>query len=102
MQVYGGKKIPYLVLFLLEQCVHNLLFLFHKLLSFFEPVAFALDVNDGAVMQYTIENGRGNGHVGKHLVPLREGLVAGKYSGDLLVPSGNELKEQIGSLNIHG
>jgi len=82
------------VLILLEQRIHNLLFLFHKFLSFFEPVALAFDVDDGAVMQDTVENGRGNGHVGKYLVPLREGLVAGKDGGDLLVTSGDELKER--------
>ena len=92
---------PLLKLFLLEQCVHKLLFLLHKLLSFFETVALAFDVDDGAVMQHAIKNGRGDGHIGEHFIPLGEGLVAGKDSGDLLIPSGNELEEQIGSLNIH-
>ena len=83
MQVYGGKKIPYLVLFLLEQCVHNLLFLLHILLSFLESVALALDVDDGTVMQDTIENGQGNSHIGKHLSFLTKDMI--QYFHDIEV-----------------
>ena len=36
---------------------------------FFQPVGLTLDVNDGAVMQDTIQNGRGDRDVGKDLVP---------------------------------
>ena len=38
----------------------------------------------------------------KDLVPLREGLVGGKDGRRLLIPPGNELEEQVSSLDVHG
>ena len=67
--------------FLLKKSVHDLLLLAHKFLSLFESVRFALDVNDGAVMQDTIEDSGGNGDVGKDIVPLREGLIGSEDCG---------------------
>ena len=87
---------------LLEEGVDNVLLLLHVFLAFFQPVAFAFDVDDGAVVQDAVEDRGGDGDVGKDLVPLRKSFVAGKDCGDLLIPPGNELKEKIGSLNIHG
>ena len=86
---------------LLEKSVNDLLFLAHKFLAFFQPVGLTLDVNDSAVMQDTIQDGGGNGDVGKDLIPLRKGLVGGEYGGGLLIPPGDELEEQIGPLNVH-
>lgn len=87
---------------LLEEGVDNVLLLLHVFLAFFQPVAFAFDVDDGAVVQDAVEDRGGDGDVGKDLVPLRKSFVAGKDCGDLLIPPGNELKEQICALNIHG
>ena len=42
---------------LLKKSVHNMLFLAHEFLSFFEAVRLAFDVNNGAVMQDTIQDG---------------------------------------------
>ena len=69
---------------------------------FFQAVRLTLDVDNGAVMQYLIQDGGGNGNVGKDLVPLGEGLVSGKCGRCFLVPSGNELTEQVCALDIHG
>ena len=63
---------------LLKKSVHDLLFLTHKFLAFFQTVGLALDVNDSAVMQDAVQDGGGDGDVGKDLVPLGEGLVGGK------------------------
>ncbi len=52
-------------------------------------------------MQDAVQNSGGNGDVGKDLVPLGESLVGGKDCGGLLVASGDELEEQIRTLNIH-
>ena len=78
-----------------------MLLLAHKFLAFFESVRLALDVDDGAVMQDTIQDGGGNGNVSKDLVPLGEGLIGSEDGGSLLIPSGNQLKEQISPLNVH-
>ena len=59
----------------MKKSIHDLLLLAHKFISLFEAVRFALDVNDGAVMQDAIQNGGGNGDVGEDLVPLGEGLI---------------------------
>ena len=83
---------------MLEKSVNDLLFLAHKFLAFFKPVGLTLDVNDGAVMQDTIQDGGGDGDVGKNLVPLGERLIRGEYGGGFLIPPGNQLKEQIGPL----
>ena len=86
---------------LLKKSVHDLLFLTHKFFAFFQPVRLALDVDNGAVMQYTIQNSGGDGDVGKDLIPLGEGLVGGKNGGRFLIPSGNELEKEICALDIH-
>ena len=59
---------------LVKKSVHDLLLLAHKFLSLFKAVRFALDVNDGAVMQDTIQDSGGNRDVGKDLVPLLTGV----------------------------
>ena len=86
---------------LLKKSVHDLLFLTHKFLAFFQAVRLTLDVDNGAVMQDTIQDGGGDSDVGKDLVPLRESFVGGKNGRSLLIPSGDELKEQVCALNIH-
>lgn len=86
---------------LLKKSVHDLLFLAHKFLAFFQAVRLTLDVDNGAVMQYTIQNSGGDGDVGKDLIPLGEGLVGGKNGGRFLIPSGNELEKEICALDIH-
>ena len=54
-----------------------MLLLAHKFLAFLETVRLAFDVNNGAVMQDTVQDGGGNSDVGKDLVPLGEGLIRG-------------------------
>ena len=67
---------------MLKKSVHDLLFLAHEFLAFLQAVRLTLDVDNGAVMQYTIQDGGGDGDVGKDLVPLGEGLVGGKDGGE--------------------
>ena len=71
-----------------------MLLLAHKFLALFELVRLAFDVNDGAVMQDTIQNGGGNGDVGKDLIPLGEGLIGSEDGGGLLIASGNQLENR--------
>ena len=86
---------------LLEEGVDDVLLLLHIFFAFFQAVAFAFDVDDGAVVQDAVQDRGGDGDVGEDLVPLRKGLVGGKDGGGLLIPPGNELKEQVRPLNIH-
>ena len=79
-----------------------MLFLAHKFLALLQAVRLTLDVDNGTVMQYTIQDGGGDGDVGKDLVPLGESLVGGKNGGRFLIPSGNELEEQVCTLDVHG
>ena len=53
-------------------------------------------------MQDAVEDSGGDGDVSKDLVPLGECFVRGEDGRGLFIASGNELKEEIGSLNIHG
>ena len=87
---------------MLEKSVDDLLFLAHEFLAFFQAVRVALDVDNGAMMQYPIQNGGGDGDIGKDLVPLGESFVGGKNGRGFLIPSGNELKEEVCALNIQG
>ena len=86
---------------LLKKSVHDLLLLAHKFLTFLEAVRLALDVNNGAVMQDTIQDGGGNSDVCKDLIPLGKGLIGSEDGGGLLIPSGNQLEEKICALNVH-
>ena len=85
---------------LLKKSVHDLLLLAHKFLAFLETVRLAFDVNNGAVMQDTIQDSGGNGDVGKDLVPLGEGLIGSEDGGGLLIASGNQLEKQITLLSL--
>lgn len=89
------------VLPLIEQGVDDVLLLLHEFLALFEPVALALNVDHRAVMEHTVQDRRGDRYVGKDLVPLREGFVRGEDCRDLLVPPGDELKEQVRALYVH-
>ncbi len=53
-------------------------------------------------MQDAIQNCGGDGDVGKDLVPLGKSLVGGKDSGRFLIPPGNQLEEQVCTLDVHG
>ena len=86
---------------MLEKRVNDQVFLTHKFFALLETVRFALDVDNGTVMQDTIKDGGGNGDVGKDLVPLREGLIGSEKGGGLLIPPGNQLEEKISALNVH-
>ena len=49
----------------------------HSRLSFFfEPIALAPDIDQGGVMQQTVEQGGGEHLIRKEIAPLAEGLVA--------------------------
>ena len=87
---------------LLKESIDNLLPLSHKLLAFLETVGFALDVDDGAVMQDEVKDSGDDGDIRKDLVPLVEDFVGSKNGGGLLTLLGNELKEEIGTLNVYG
>ncbi len=87
---------------MLKKSVHDLLLLAHKFLAFFQTVRLALDVDNGAVMQDAVQDGGGDGDIGKDLVPLREGFVGGKDGRRFFIPSGNKLEEQVCALDVHG
>ena len=86
---------------MLKKSVNDLLLPAHKLLAFLETVRFAFDVDHGAVMQDTVQDGGGNGDVGKDLVPLGKSLIGSEDGGGLLIAPGNQLEEQICTLNVH-
>ena len=87
---------------LLKKSVHDLLLLTHEFLAFLETVRFAPDVDHSAVMQDTIEDGRGDGDVGKDLIPLGEGLIGSEDGGSLLIAPCDQLEKQIRALDVHG
>jgi hypothetical protein len=64
-----------LLLFLLEQRVDDMLFLFHILLALFKPVAVSFDVDGGAVVQYPVKDGRRDRNLREDFIPLGKGLV---------------------------
>ena len=87
---------------MLKKSINDLLFLAHKFLAFFQAIGLALDVDHRTVMQDTVQDGGGNGDVSEDLSPLGEGLVGSKDGGGLLITPGDELEEQVRTLNVHG
>ena len=87
---------------LIKKGIGNQLFLAHKFLAFFQAVGVAFNVNNGTVVKDTVEYSGCDGNVGKDLVPLGKGFVGGKDGRGLFIASGNELKEKVGPLDIHG
>ena len=84
-----------------EKSVHDFLFLARKLLAFIQAVGLAFDVDYGAMMQDAIQNGGSNSDVGKDLVPLGESFVGGKNGRCFLLLSGDQLEEEVGTLDVH-
>jgi hypothetical protein len=72
------RRCAKLVIALVKEGIDDVLFLLHTLLALLESVAFALDVYDSGVVEYSVEDSGGNGDVGKDLVPLGESFVGGK------------------------
>ena len=71
-----------------------MLLLAHKFLAFFEAVRLAFNVNNGAVMQDAIQDGGGDGDIGKDVVPLGEGLIGSEDGGGLFISPGNQLENR--------
>ena len=55
---------------MLKKSIHDLLFLAHKFLALLEAVRLAFDVDHRAVMKDTIQDGGGDGDVGKDIISL--------------------------------
>ena len=62
----------------------------------FEPIAFALDVGHGGVVQQVVEDGRGDDIVGEDGAPLAVALVRGQDDRALLIPFAHELEQACG------
>jgi hypothetical protein len=75
-----------------------------RLTFFFEPVAFAADVDDGGTVQQAVQGGGSqHGIVGEDLAPIAEGLVAGQGDGLLsLVALADDLEQQAGLQRVQG
>ena len=74
----------------------------HAGLSFFlEPVAFALDVDGGRMVQQPIEDSGGEHLVVEYLPPVDEALVGGDDDRSLLVPAAEQPEKQACLLAVH-
>ena len=69
---------------------------------FFEPVAVALDVEDGGTVQEPIESSAGeDGVAGEDIGPVAEGLVGGDDDGVIaLVAVAEDLEEEAGLCRV--
>ena len=70
------------------------------LLLVFEPVALALDVDSGGVMQQPVEDGRGDDVVGEDRAPVAVAIVGGQDDGPLLIPFRDQLEEAGGGERV--
>ena len=59
----------------IKERIHDMLFLFHMFLTLFKPIAFPFDVDNGAMMQNTVEDSRSDSDISEDIIPLREGLI---------------------------
>lgn len=67
-----------------------MLFFEYEFLAFPQTIRLTLDTNHGARIQDSVKDGRSDRNTGKDPVPL--GAV-----GRLLIPSGNQPEEQVGT-----
>jgi hypothetical protein len=65
-----------------------------------EPVAFALDVDGGRVVQQPVEDGRIDHVVGEDRAPVAVALVGGEDDGPLLIAFRDQLKQAGGGERI--
>lgn len=69
----------------------------------FETIAFPGDGQDMGVMQQAIQQCGGERRVlGKGMVPLSKGQIAGDDQAPFPIPRGDDLEEQVGLLTVHG
>ena len=57
------------------------------------PIALGVDLEDGGVMDESIDRGGGGGLVGKDSIPLGEGQIGGEEDGALFVAIGDQFEE---------
>ena len=60
-----------------------------------EPVALATDVQQVAVMQQPVQDGRGDDGVAEKLTPLAEALVGGQDDAAPLIPADTRVKKAV-------
>src|SRR6266545_7488304 len=65
------------------------------------PVALALDVHDGRVVQQPVQDRRGHDLVGEDSSPVREPSVGRQHDRSSLVAAGDHLEDPVGGGLIH-
>lgn len=65
-----------------------------------QPVAFALDVDRGGVMEQAVEDGRGDDVIGEDGAPVAVALVGGQDDGALLVTLRDQLEQAGGGEGV--
>ena len=60
---------------------------------FLQPVAFALDVDGGGMVQQSVQDGGGQDRIAEVLTPVDEALVAVQDDGGPLVAPGDQSEE---------
>src|SRR6266542_2446789 len=68
----------------------------------FEPVAVALEGDDGGVVDQPVDHGGSDHVVAEDLAPAAERLVGGDDQAGAFVAGGDELEEQVGGLGLEG
>lgn len=74
MQETVARESKKLDLSLLKEGIDNVLLLFHIFFTFFQPVALALDIYDGAVAQSLIGASRTETDLYRHIILNKERL----------------------------
>jgi len=68
---------------------------------FFESIAVPFHVDDFAMMEEPVKNGRGDDGIPKQFLPVDKAFVRGKDRRASLIAIRNELKEEVGFLAVH-
>ena len=67
----------------------------------FKSIAVALDIDYFAMMEESVQDGRGDDGISEQFLPVEKALVGGKDRRAFFIPIGDELKEEVSFLAVH-
>ena len=68
---------------------------------FFESIAVPFDIDYFAMMEESVQDGRGDDGISEQFLPVEKALVGGKDRRAFFIPIGDELKEEVSFLAVH-
>ena len=68
---------------------------------FFESIAVPLDIDYFAMMEESVQDGRGDDGISEQFLPVEKALVGSKDRRAFFIPIGDKLEKEVSFLAVH-